>query len=143
MKAIIQLVRPVNLGLLAFSLLGFVLLGLQTSPPNLSGEPNWGVLILLFLYLVSSVTASGYIVNDLYDIRADMVNKPNAIVIGKLMKPSYGLRIYAAFLFDGLFFSILLYWLSEKQWVTAIVFATQALLFVYAKYLKGTVLWGN
>ncbi len=39
-----------------------------------------------FIFLVAStvfIAAGGYIINDYFDVKIDLLNKPNAVIIGK------------------------------------------------------------
>src|SRR5215468_10588452 len=47
----------------------------------------------LFFLTVSTtiIAAAGYIINDYYDVKIDLINKPERVVIGKRMKRRYAI----------------------------------------------------
>ena len=58
-------------------------------------------LYLLYLLMAASVliAAAGYIVNDYFDVQIDSVNKPDRIVIGKIIKRRWAIVLH--WLFSG------------------------------------------
>lgn len=56
--------------------------------------------INLFFLSLSTVmiAAAGYIINDYYDVKIDLINKPNEVVIGKTLARRYALFFIALFL---------------------------------------------
>ncbi|MDX1903067.1 MAG: geranylgeranylglycerol-phosphate geranylgeranyltransferase, partial [Thermonemataceae bacterium] len=94
-----------------------------------------------FLAISSStilVAAAGYIVNDYYDIKIDLINKPNEVVVGKLIRR----RIALAANFTLNFLAITLAWYVSWQ-ITIFVFFCIFLLWLYSNRLKRMPLVGN
>lgn len=143
MLSYLKILRPVNLLFLAFALIGTILLSLEfrTEPPEFQLSNFW--ISILFVYVICSVTASGYVINDYFDVETDAVNKPSKQIVGKSFSLQETRWFYFALLLDGLLFSTLLSWLTHKPWFGAAVVATQILLFLYAKHLKKSFLTGN
>ena len=58
----------------------------------------------LFLLSLSTIliAAAGYIINDYYDIKIDYVNKPEKVVVGKLVKRRIVLVSHAVLNFAGI-----------------------------------------
>ena len=143
MLSALRIVRPWNLAFLAFALLGLLLLGFQVGGAQFDARvPHFWVGVL-FVYVICSVTASGYVINDYFDVKTDAINKPEKQIVGKLLTAKDTRLLYMALLLDAIFFSSLLFWFTGKFWFTPIVFLTQILLFIYAKYLKKSFLLGN
>lgn len=95
----------------------------------------------VFITLVVSIgliTASGYIINDIFDVAADQINKPKAVYVDTVFQKKtllfyyYSLNILAIVLI-----------LIISKYLSIIFLATIFLLFIYAKYLKKTYLLGN
>lgn len=143
MLSMLKIIRPWNLAFLAFALLGLLLLGYQVGGTQFYARVPHFWVGPLFVYVICSVTASGYVINDYFDVKTDAINKPEKQLVGKLLSTKETQYLYIALLFDGILFSSLLFWFTGKFWFTPVVFLTQILLFVYAKYLKKSFLIGN
>jgi 4-hydroxybenzoate polyprenyltransferase len=142
MKAIWELLRLKNLSFLALALVGLALL----CAPDIHDEafriPYFGVA-LLFIYTICSVAASGYVINDVFDMETDQINKPEKLIVGRLISVRFALWIYFALLLEGLLFGWLFQWLTGNVFFVLLVFTVQLSLFLYAKYLKKSTFLGN
>ncbi|WP_439127783.1 geranylgeranylglycerol-phosphate geranylgeranyltransferase [Polaribacter sp.] len=101
---------------------------------------------LEFTFLVLSVlliTAGGYIINDIYDVEADIINKPHKLFIGKTITRKKAWKSYYLLTFWGLIIS---YLLSENLNLLLSNFlflgCVLGLLF-YAFFLKKKLILGN
>jgi len=84
------------------------------------------------------VAAAGYIINDYYDIKIDLVNKPDRIVVGRIVSRRQALFLHSSLNFLAIFLGLLL------SWHVALYFATCAfMLWFYSNWLKRTPLIGN
>ena len=90
------------------------------------------------------MTAAGYIVNDMIDLKADLINKPHKIFIGKGIHKNTSWRMYAVLNVLGLgscFY--VLKTLSFTYDYFAIYAGTIFFLYLYSKYLKRLLFLGN
>lgn len=142
MKSYWQILRLGNLGFLAFSLVGIVILCAPLMKEHMF-KISYFWVSLLYIYAICSVTASGYVINDLFDIETDKINKPEKQIVGKDITISQSKKIYIALLLDGLFIGVIFQWVSQTMVFLPIIFMSQLSLFIYAKYLKRSLLWGN
>ena len=94
----------------------------------------------LFLIVAATVmiAAAGYIINDYYDIKIDLINKPDRVVIGKTITRRYAIFFHTAISFTGVATGLLINWK-----VGAINFASGFLLWLYSNNLKRQPLIGN
>lgn len=94
----------------------------------------------LFIITLSTVliAASGYIINDYYDIKIDLINKPQRVVIGRYIKRRWALLINQIFNCSG----ILLGLLVNRKVALINLFAVFCL-WLYANKLKRLAFWGN
>ncbi len=107
---------------------------------------NFGLTTLQILILILAticIAAAGNVINDIYDVETDFVNKPDKIIIGKSIseKTAYNLFIILNVIGVGLG-----YYLSQsvgRSGFFSIFVIISALLYVYASYLKQTFLIGN
>lgn len=106
-----------------------------------------GVLTLFqFSVLVVSVlciTAGGYIINDLFDIEADKINKPNKTFINVSVSKKNAWISYVLFTIIGIILGTYLSFLLHKEIYSLIFISTAISLFLYAKYLKRIAFIGN
>ena len=94
----------------------------------------------IFIISLSTVliAASGYIINDYYDIKIDLVNKPDRVVIGRYVKRRWALMINQ--IFNGLGILLGLF-ISRK--VALVNLTAVFCLWLYANQLKRLAFWGN
>lgn len=94
----------------------------------------------LFLLSASTlmIAAAGYIINDYYDIKIDYVNKPDKVVVGKLIKRRIVLASHIILNVVGIGIG---FYLSLR--VGALNFLAGFLLWIYSNKLKRMPLIGN
>jgi len=99
----------------------------------------------LFLLSLSTVfvAAAGYIINDIYDVHIDLINKPSKVIVGRLISIQLSYLYY--YLVLGLGASIVLYLgiVFNKLLFVLLYPAVAGILHLYAMKLKKTVLVGN
>jgi geranylgeranylglycerol-phosphate geranylgeranyltransferase len=128
LAGLITITRPVNAlvaGLAA--LLGYIVATGTLVP-----------FALLLVPIVFAITSGGNIYNDLCDLAIDRINRPGRpLPSGRVTPREAG--ILAAVLFSaGLVLSI-----PAGLPCVVIAVANSLLLLLYARFLKGTILWGN
>jgi geranylgeranylglycerol-phosphate geranylgeranyltransferase len=130
LTAIIKIVRPINF------LITFVTV-IVAAVICLPDKTN-GLNVFLAALAASLVMASGNVINDIYDIGIDKINKPlRPLPSGSLeIKEVYAL--YFIFIVTSIFISALV---NEQALV--IVLISILLLFFYSKYLKRIPIVGN
>ncbi len=94
----------------------------------------------LFLLVASTVmiAAAGYIINDYYDIKIDLINKPDRVVIGKTITRRYAIFFHTVISVTGVGMGLLINWK-----VGAVNFVSVFLLWLYSNNLKRLPLIGN
>jgi 4-hydroxybenzoate polyprenyltransferase len=132
----IKIIRPENLLLVAFAQLMTAFF--------LVGTTNGGLPVLkdyhLYLLIISTVilTASGYMINDYYDVKIDYVNRPKAVVIGKGMKRRMVMILHTVMNVVGILVGLLVH-----PKIGAITFVAAFLLWLYSNTLKRLPFIGN
>lgn len=94
-----------------------------------------------FILLISATflsAAAGYIINDYMDVKLDMVNKPNEVIIGKVISRRWAIFLHSIFNILAL---TLAWFISYK--VAILVFSCSLLLWMYSQYFKKSYLLGN
>ena len=96
--------------------------------------------IRLFLLSTSTIliAAAGYIINDYYDVKIDLINKPERVVIGKGITRRYALLFHTVLSVTGVAIGFLLNWK-----IGVINFTCAFLLWLYSNALKRLPFVGN
>src|SRR6478609_446913 len=96
--------------------------------------------VRLFLLSASTVimAAAGYIINDYYDIKIDLINKPERVVIGESVTRRFAILFHTILSASGVGFGFLLSWK-----VGVINFFCATLLWWYSNSLKRQPFVGN
>jgi 4-hydroxybenzoate polyprenyltransferase len=101
---------------------------------------------LLFILLVlTSVTiaAAGYIINDYFDINIDQVNKPDKLVVDKVIKRRWAILWHLGLSFTGILLSAVLAWKTRAWWLILANMGVVAALWFYSTTFKRKLLAGN
>ncbi len=107
-------------------------------------ESNLSYLDFLILSLsILLISAGGYIINDIYDIEADKINKPHKVYISNTISKKRAIIFYLAFTILGLILGLWLSFLKNIEILSLYFIATAVLLLLYSKYLKKLPLLGN
>jgi len=129
------MLRIPNLAMIGFGqiLAGFYLL----ENPWWKNETDILHFGLLVLASVSSA-AGGYVINDYYDVKIDVLNKPKRVVVGKLITRRKAMFLHLALIASSLIFS---YFLGKKVFFT--VAFCSSWLWLYSNALKRLPFIGN
>lgn len=100
---------------------------------------GFGLLVLSSL----CIAAAGNIINDIYDVETDLVNRPSKVIVGKKISEKTAYNLFITFNVVGVLIGFYLSNLVGRSGFFAIFVIISALLYVYASYLKQTLLLGN
>ena len=100
---------------------------------------QFAVLVLITLCLASA----GNIINDIYDVDTDTINKPNRIIIGRFIPEATAYNLFIALNIVGVGSGFYLSHAIGKSGFFALFVIISALLYLYASYLKRMCLIGN
>lgn len=132
----LKLIRGINLFMVALTqyLTAIFLIG---------GVESWYDILTNkgFLLLVSTtvmITSAGYLINDYYDVKIDLVNKPERVVVGKSMKRRWVIIAHTVLNFTAIGIG---FYLSIT--IGLINFAAAFLLWLYSNQLKRLPFVGN
>ncbi len=84
------------------------------------------------------VAAAGYVINDYYDIKIDLVNKPERVVVGRLLRRREAMAAHTLLNFLGIGTGLLLSWQ-----VGLVNFLSAFWLWLYSNRLKRLPFLGN
>ena len=140
MRSILNLIRWKNLLMIALVqlLIKYALLepfGVHTSLNTLG--------ILLLILATTCIAAAGNIINDIYDVETDFINKPNKLIVGKSVSEKTAYNLFIIFNVTGVGVGFYLSNYVGKSAFFSIFVIVSALLYIYASYLKQMLLIGN
>ena len=140
MISFFYLIRYKNLlmVLLTMILTKYALINSFISDPSLTSID----FIILSLSILC-ITAGGYIINDLFDIEADTINKPLKVYISKSISKKNAWVIYLLSSTLGIILGIYLSVIKNSDFLSFYFIGTTLLLFLYSVLLKKLVFIGN
>lgn len=97
-------------------------------------DPN----LFKLVFSTTLIAAAGYIINDYYDVKIDFINKPERVIVGRVLKRRVAMFLHTAFNFIGIFIG---FTLSLK--IGLLCFASAFGLWLYSNQLKRLPLIGN
>jgi len=97
----------------------------------------------LFVMATLMIMAAGNIINDVYDLKSDAINKPNKMIINKFVKESSALKIYWLLNVLGLIIGIGLALYIGKIVYSTLWIISVLSLYYYSTDLKTKPLVGN
>jgi 4-hydroxybenzoate polyprenyltransferase len=130
-KAMLRLTRFWNLAIIGLAqyFAAYFLIGKNS-------VTDWRLFILSASTML--IAAAGYIINDYYDVKIDLINKPERVVVGKKIARRYALLLHTVISLIGVGLGFLLSWK-----IGAINFLSAFFLWLYSNQLKRLPLIGN
>lgn len=130
--------------MLAFTLAivryGIILRFTGESPEMQNTTHNVFIIMSLAILFLA---AAGYIINDFYDLKIDLLNKPSQMVLGRKMSTTRGIVLYIALNAAGLAAGLSAALTTGRPSLFLIFILTASLLWYYSVFLKRYMLWGN
>ena len=111
-------------------------------PFNVPMALDWFGFLLLVLSTLC-IAGAGNIINDIYDVETDSVNKPDKVIVGKTISEKKANSLFIVLNVIGVAIGFYLSNIVERTGFFAVFVIISALLYVYASYLKQILLVGN
>lgn len=127
------LMRPANLGIILLTMTLFMFHAAEWNIKDIRWPESLTVILAVLF-----VAAGGYVINDIFDIEEDIINKPEKRIIAKHLSVRSGNLFYAFLLISSLIAGFATGWAMGLLCI-----AMNVLLYFYASDLKGSNLWGN
>ena len=131
LQALIRLTRLWNLliiGLAQYCTAGFLI------SKDLWSDPK----LLLLSVSTLLIAAGGYSINDYYDVKIDLINKPERVIVGKTLSRRTVLLLHSVLSLSGVALGFFLSWK-----IGLVHLASAFLLWLYSNALKREPLIGN
>ncbi len=136
----LKLIRWKNLLLIVYVFLSFKLF--LFSSLNITTKLTLTQFIILLLSVLF-ITAAGNIINDIYDIKSDAINKPNKVVVDQIITIETAKQWYKITNALGLILGIALCLNIGNPSYSFIFITTVLLLYYYSQKLKSLPIIGN
>ncbi len=130
-QSLLRLTRVGNLIIIAFA--QYFTAACLIGPATIS-DPR----LLLLVASTVMIAAAGYIINDYYDVKIDYINKPDRVVIGKVIKRRYAILFHVLLSASGILAGTIVSWKIGLVNVVSVF-----LLWLYSNSLKRIAFLGN
>ncbi|KAF2337183.1 geranylgeranylglycerol-phosphate geranylgeranyltransferase [Flavobacterium daemonense] len=136
----LKLVRYQNLLMLAFMqvLFRYAFLKQQNIPLALA---DWQYALLVLSTVL--LAAAGYVINNIFDVATDSINKPNDVIIGKGISETRAYNIYIGLNITGVAIGFYLSNVILRPSFATIFILIASLLYFYSTSLKQIMILGN
>jgi 4-hydroxybenzoate polyprenyltransferase len=144
LSAFLRLIRVLNL---LFIVLTQVLFQYFIVVPMFRGQEMSPAIqpLSFFLLCLSSVliAAAGYIINDYFDLNIDKINKPDKIVVERIIKRRWAILWHWVFSFAGVMLGLYVGWRVGAFWLGFANLGCVVALWLYSTTFKKKLLAGN
>lgn len=89
------------------------------------------------------LAASGYIINDYFDIRIDRINKPDKVLVGKYITRRMALFLHVLLTISGILIGLFIAYVSRKEIYALMFISTPVILWYYSTTFKRHIVIGN
>lgn len=142
--AFLKLVRWPNLVFIALTQVMFKYCILKPVFQQASLKPNVeGLYFVLIILSYVFIAAAGYIINDYFDLNIDQVNKPDKVIIERVIRRRWALAWHIILSVLGIAFSFYVDMRAGSKIAGLSSFICVILLFFYSTTLKKKFLIGN
>lgn len=102
-----------------------------------------GLLFFLLVLSTSLITASGYIINDYFDRKTDLINRPNSVVVGIHIKRRFAMILHIVFNVIAVLLATYVSYKIGQIKYSFIFLLTVGILWYYSTTYKRIFLLGN
>ncbi|RKE94920.1 geranylgeranylglycerol-phosphate geranylgeranyltransferase [Ichthyenterobacterium magnum] len=140
MLSILNLIRWKNLMMIALAqiLIKYALFESFNVTTTLN---SFGFSLLVIATLC--IAAAGNTINDIYDVETDLINKPDKVIVSKSISEKKAFNLFIIFNIIGVAIGFYLSHMVGKSAFFSLFVIISATLYVYASFLKQTILIGN
>lgn len=143
-KDILRIVRYKNLIIVAATMYIMRIFIMQPLLLQKGMELQLNNLLFLFLTLATVfITAAGYVINDYFDTRTDLVNRPSTVVVGKSLSRRMVISLHWLLNFLGVGFGAFVSIAIGKPLLVIVFLLVPGVLWFYSTTYKRQFLLGN
>lgn len=145
MKLLLGFFKLIRLSNLVFIALAQVLFQCCIYYPLYEGQIPTGDLSRFLFILFGSlfIAAGGYVINDYFDVDIDEVNKPNALVVGRIISRRWAMAWHFILSTTGLIFTFFALATLKQFYLVIFNLIAVLMLWFYSTKYKKSLLLGN
>ncbi|MBL7697583.1 MAG: geranylgeranylglycerol-phosphate geranylgeranyltransferase [Chitinophagaceae bacterium] len=113
---------------------------MRANPNTPALPPGYFALVVLSSVLIA---AAGYIINDYFDLNIDRINKPDKIVVERMIKRRWAIIWHLIFSFIGVLIGFYVGWKTHVFWLGFANLGCVLALWFYSTTFKKKLLAGN
>lgn len=135
----VRLTRPKNLIIVLAAMTGVAYF-------ILSNYPLVKIDVFDFSFLLLStvlIAGAGNVINDYFDISADLINKPEKLIVSKYIQKNHVILFYATLNIVGIGIGLYLSLTYHTPWYIIVNITCSTALFLYSAYLKKILFVSN
>lgn len=142
--AFFRLVRYQNLLIIASTMAIFrwfvfvPLLKIDNFTPQLSDK-----LFILLVLATVLLAAAGYVINDYFDRKADLINRPGKVILGRILRRRAGMVWHFILTGSGILLGVYVAYSVGQLKLSIVFFLISGVLWFYSTTYKRQVLLGN
>jgi 4-hydroxybenzoate polyprenyltransferase len=142
--AFLKLIRVENLVMIALTeyLIRYFILQKILTANSIQLGLNTTIFNLLVLSTVL-IAAAGYIINDYFDVKTDLINHPDTVVIDKVIKRRWAIILHITFTITGILLGIFCALKAGYMRLAIFHIVAATLLWFYSTNFKKQLLVGN
>lgn len=141
----IRLIRPLNVAVVALTMLLFRYCIIDVENYRMYDFLPYMNTLSFYILLVTTmlITAGGYVINDIYDVETDQINKPDKLIVGKHIEDKDAFNYYLILTGLGIIGSFALMYTTKQMKISMLPIIVAVLLYLYASTFKKMMLLGN
>jgi len=97
----------------------------------------------LLVFATVCLTAAGYVINDYFDIKTDILNHPSSVIVGKIVPRRTAMIIHLVLDITGVVIGFYLASRIGRPWIGTLFLLVAGLLWFYSTTYKRQLLLGN
>jgi 4-hydroxybenzoate polyprenyltransferase len=143
-SSILRVVRVKNLVIVAATLflMRFFIIAPLLARKAMQLQLSEPLFILLVLATVF-ITAAGYVINDYFDTKTDLINRPSTVVVGKTISRRVAISLHWSLSTIGVLFGTIVSFAINKPVLSLVFLFIPGLLWFYSTSYKRQFLLGN
>ncbi|MDZ4751097.1 MAG: geranylgeranylglycerol-phosphate geranylgeranyltransferase [Flavobacteriales bacterium] len=144
--SIIRLTRPINLLIIAatmYAVRWLLITKLLADQPQIQELAFPEFLFFLSVCVMVLLAAAGNIINDYFDQKVDRINRPERVIVGKLVKRRVAIVLHQIFNITAVLITLFLAAKSGMWWVLGVPVSMATVLWIYSPVLKKNPFVGN
>jgi 4-hydroxybenzoate polyprenyltransferase len=109
------------------------------APDFITPLPDFLLLVLVTVL----ITIGGYVINDYFDVRIDLINRPGKLVVSKLISGRTAIKVHMILNGTAILLGFYLAWRIKATSFGLIFPFISGLLWIYSAKYKRMLFWGN